>query len=64
MSVEQHTTAMDALLATVDAVIRTTGGDPTELSADDKLLLAAQYIEVSAIQAVIATINTAGRVRL
>lgn len=60
----QHITAMDALLATVDSVIRTTGGDPTELSADDKLLLAAQYIEVSAIQAVLTTINTAGRVRL
>lgn len=61
---DPHTTAMDALLATVDSVIRTTGGDPQTMSADDKLLLAAQYIEVTAIQAVLATTNTAGRVRL
>lgn len=58
-----HTTPMDALLATVDAVIRKTGGDPQTMSRDDKLLLAAQYIELSTIQTVLHTIN-AGRVRL
>lgn len=58
------TTPLDALLATVDAVIRTTGGNPDDLSTDDKLLLAAQYIEVSTVQAVITTTASAGRVRL
>lgn len=61
---DTHTTAMDALLATVDSVIRTTGGDPQTMSNDDKLLLAAQYIEVTAIQAVLTVASSAGRVRL
>lgn len=57
-------TPLDALLAKVDAVIRATGGDPVILSADDKLMLAVQYIEVSAIQTVLTTCAHAGRVRL
>lgn len=61
---DNRTTPMDALLAKVDAVVRTTGGDPENLSTDDKVLLAVQYIEVSAVQTVLDTISTAGRVRL
>lgn len=61
---DHSTTPMDALLAKVDAVIRSTGGDPGGVSTDDKILLAAQYIEVSIVNAITVTAHRAGRVRL
>lgn len=51
----QHTiTALDALLAKVDAVLRGTGTDPADVSTDDKILLAVQYIEVSTVYRIIS----------
>lgn len=46
------TTPLEALLATVDAVLRNTGTDPATVTADDKILLAVQYIEVSTVHRV------------
>lgn len=38
-----------ALLAKVDAVLTSQGYDPGDITTDDKILLAAQYIEVTNI---------------
>lgn len=39
--------AIQVLLAKVDAVLREQGGDPDLVSQEDKLLLAAQCVEVT-----------------
>lgn len=64
MTTHQPPTPLETLLAKVDAVVEATGGDPTALSTDDKVMLAVQYIEVSTIQSVLNLTAHAGRVRL
>lgn len=64
MTAHHTPTALETLLAKVDAVLVATGGDPALHSTEDKLSLAVQYIEVSTIKAVMNHIAHAGRVRL
>jgi hypothetical protein len=58
------TAPLTALLAKVDAILTAQGNDPALITRHDKIMLAAQYIEVEAIMGMLTARSAEGVYRL